>query len=358
MGTTFGDMSDDSWLVNKEPDDIDDLIDSLLEERYLPRPAPVMPLAHSGVDGSLEGVWVMGQVFRTEKKPNERFYYMAQKKDQEWYVLKCSYQVVNGAYAVGSEIIDRHPWENSRSSFLSALERVAQLDKEYQDTHKDADIDGLRGNYFTLANRFGYHLDDNRKLFKLSDDKAVTQNAVFLRESFRVAYKAEGAAEAVNFTTWDDVYSKIIHKHAATHETQMTEFMKDTSFIAVLKRGSIINNDTLPPPQEDFLEDVFNTTKLLKALRKGGDCYRILKDSNFTDTLFLARLETARNDVVAIARNDLGFSEAQAKQLSGVMTSGRDPYAEQPLPLTFWTEKFAAASAAQPTAPKKPKPSF
>jgi len=360
-------------------------------------PAPeerVIPEFAENIKNPTEG-WITTQVFIDKKDKNKRVYYAADLVgDNTWRVIQYSYS----ATGQNSNLTAKQLAQKGTTD--EAIQLIAEIEKRLlKEEYTPVDI--LRGNYREAANLNGAYFDDKGNYTAVTQDEPIIKKDAMLdRKGIQALYgkAAEKPAEPV-IKTWDDFYreivntypqaiiaydnypkgivaydisdglpsqcvesSKLLLKKLDAFDKTMTDskaslqekqsIIKDISYYG---GGPIVN-----PAVVGYTHYV---TKLTALLRAGGKLYHELLTSisGSTETIqLLSDIADTISATVAHHENLLAVSPERVKQLVNIMMQGPDPYADKPLPLEVFLDKYKEQPSPDknqlPPAPKtKPK---
>jgi hypothetical protein len=359
-------------------------------------PAPetrVIPKFAENIENPIKG-WITTQVFIDKKNKKRRVYYAARLEDQMWKICLYSYSVSTPQTGALKTEIET---ETNKEDTGNAILFISQLDKTLMNLADNfSPVSGLSGNYREAANLHGAYFDDKGNYISIAKDKPLVKDATFNRKGIQAMYSkaADKSTEAV-IGTWDDFYREIVNtypqaiiaynnypkgivaydisnglssqcvessklllkkldafdKTMTDNKASLQEKQSIIKAISYYGGGPIVN-----PAVVGYTHYV---TKLTALLRAGGKLYHELLTSisGPTETIqLLSDIADTIGATVAHHENLLAVSPEHVKQLINIMMQGPDPYADKPLPLEVFLDKYKDQVFAPTPKKTKPKP--
>jgi hypothetical protein len=320
--------------------------------------------------------WITTQVFINKKDKNGRIYYAARYFEhyKNWEIEEYSYSTKDtGSGVTSTTLYDSLPIDR-------AIQILARLEQVTKNEDGLLPVPGLKGNYREVANLHSAYIDDKGNYISVVKDKPLAKDATFNRKGIQALYSKATEKPAEPFIkTWDDFYRVIVNKYppeALTRAPLPDWFVKSS-------RGMMEDIKALVPkirdPQaslqekllarnyahcggvriDDFPEAqyAYHVMQLTALMRAGNEVFRQLTASVSRSEENMLLLEevgkTIRHFVRCQHEKDFAFSREQAEQLVNLMMQGPDPYADKPLPLEVFLDKYK--NQLPPAAKSKPE---
>ncbi len=318
--------------------------------------------------------FVMSQEFADKEHKNLRYYLAAIKErpeDDYWQMTLISRDLKHG---------DGY-FETSRRRIADSAEEVIYYLREFERSCREKEypaIENASGTYRKFANLYGLHFDVNGNPFRMEVNEKLDKDTFLSRESLDKIFK-HAADKRKPLDNWEQLYAQIIDVNPvegvavadlakdpawaafSSESAKMVEKLKNLGDYLTGSKPEGYKNRTLENMIDYVIVDattfetsakmklaqhLIDTTVMVGLLRAGAAVY----DKAFTGGDFspesLGFVAKVGDACSRFAQIHFGLSEADAKPLESIITTGTDP-AGDTLPL----EKILAEN---PVPVKKP----
>jgi hypothetical protein len=311
--------------------------------------------------------WAVSVEFYAPKAKNIRTYTAVRKDRGKLYVdtVLCDMKDLSGVDGVKVE---------TRSGFGGVPAAVKYLVDFEQKMKKDGwfPIESSRATYRAFANHYGYHIDAQGGVFKMSDGDAATRDMILTKKGLDAVFRAAAGDEVRPIDDWAGLHARlVVEKLVLGREVESFFDLMDMDILEqaveqwpatntldalpVLLRDEFCDRNLIWRPDEitsvvekrlcaangmpEALEDthkkrmelnpdfwrIRSASTLICALREGQKFYEeTLADGTLFAPEKMSVLKAFGDACVSFAFENVGLSEKEAKKLPSLMMRGPD----------------------------------